>query len=68
MLLPFSPDWRWFLDRSSSPWYPTMRLFRPSRSGSTPGALAKLGDWQTVFAQVKAALTAHPGSPVPGEL
>ncbi|MBC6473598.1 MAG: glycosyltransferase family protein [Hormoscilla sp. GM102CHS1] len=61
VLLPFSPDWRWLLDRSDSPWYPTMRLFRQ----------AKLGDWPSVFAQVKAALTAHPahpGSPVPGEL
>jgi len=61
VLLPFSPDWRWLLDRSDSPWYPTMRLFRQ----------AKLGDWPSVFAQVKAALTAHPappGSPGAGEL
>jgi tetratricopeptide (TPR) repeat protein len=28
MLVPFSPDWRWMLDRTDSPWYPTMRLFR----------------------------------------
>ncbi len=27
-LVPFSPDWRWLLDRDDSPWYPTMRLFR----------------------------------------
>jgi len=27
-LLPFSPDWRWMLDRESTPWYPTMRLLR----------------------------------------
>jgi hypothetical protein len=27
-LLPFSPDWRWMLDRDSTPWYPTMRLLR----------------------------------------
>ncbi|MBO1349492.1 MAG: tetratricopeptide repeat protein [Hormoscilla sp. GUM202] len=53
VLLPFSPDWRWFLDRSDSPWYPTMRLFRQ----------AKPGDWPSVFAQVKAALTAHPVHP-----
>ncbi len=26
--LPFSPDWRWLLEREDSPWYPTMRLFR----------------------------------------
>jgi hypothetical protein len=28
VLLPFAPDWRWLLDRSDSPWYPSMRLFR----------------------------------------
>jgi tetratricopeptide (TPR) repeat protein len=30
-ILPFSPDWRWLLDREDSPWYPTMRLFRQTR-------------------------------------
>lgn len=28
LMLPFAPDWRWLLDRSDSPWYPTARLFR----------------------------------------
>jgi tetratricopeptide (TPR) repeat protein len=28
LLLPYSPDWRWLLHRTDSPWYPTMRLFR----------------------------------------
>jgi ADP-heptose:LPS heptosyltransferase len=32
VLLPFVPDWRWMLDRSQSPWYPTMRLFRQSQA------------------------------------
>ncbi len=32
VLLPFAPDWRWFLSRSDSPWYPTMRLFRQSEA------------------------------------
>ncbi len=27
-LLPFSPDFRWLLDRADSPWYPSMQLFR----------------------------------------
>jgi hypothetical protein len=27
-LLPYACDWRWLLERSDSPWYPTMRLFR----------------------------------------
>ena len=25
LLLQHSPDWRWFLDRTDTPWYPTMR-------------------------------------------
>ena len=32
ILLPFTPDFRWLLDRDDSPWYPTARLFRQSKS------------------------------------
>lgn len=46
LLLPFSPDWRWLLGRSDSPWYPTMRLWRQPRPG----------DWDTVLAEVAAEL------------
>ncbi len=28
LLLPFSPDWRWLLERSDTPWYPSLRLYR----------------------------------------
>jgi tetratricopeptide (TPR) repeat protein len=46
--LPFSPDWRWLLERSDSPWYPSMRLFRqPSPD-----------DWESVFAAMQEALSA----------
>ena len=47
VLLPYSPDWRWQLDREDSPWYETVRLFRQKR----------IGDWQEVLRQVGAALT-----------
>ena len=33
VLLPSVPDWRYFLDRTDSPWYPSMRLFRQSTAG-----------------------------------
>jgi hypothetical protein len=33
-LLSNDPDWRWMEDRSDSPWYPSMRLFRQRRAGS----------------------------------
>jgi tetratricopeptide (TPR) repeat protein len=47
-LLPFSPDFRWLLDRPESPWYPTARLFRQPR----------FGDWESVLAAVKEELDA----------
>ena len=28
LLLPFNADWRWFLERSDCPWYPTAKLYR----------------------------------------
>lgn len=28
LMLPFAPDWRWMLDRSDSPWYPTIKIYR----------------------------------------
>ena len=33
LLLPHNPDWRWLLNRSDSPWYPTMRIFRQPSPG-----------------------------------
>lgn len=38
-VLPYAADWRWFLDRNDSPWYPTMRLFRQKT----------YGDWSDPF-------------------
>jgi len=40
-LLPFAPDWRWLLDRSDSPWYPTMCLLRQPMRGDWAGAMGK---------------------------
>lgn len=49
LLLAFAADWRWLLNRSDSPWYPSMRLFRQPRAG----------DWESVFAEVRAELRAR---------
>ena len=46
LTLTFSPDWRWQLERSDSPWYPTMRLFRQRR----------FQDGTNVFADIAEAL------------
>lgn len=49
ILLPFFPDFRWLLDRSDGPWYPSARLFRqPS-----------IGDWDSVMEAVQDALSAQ---------
>jgi tetratricopeptide (TPR) repeat protein len=41
--LPFVPDWRWMLERSDSPWYPTMRLFRQKKPGNWAGVFEEIG-------------------------
>ena len=46
VLLPHTPDWRHGLDPDTSPWYPSMRLFRQ----------ATRGDWSDVVARVSQAL------------
>ena len=46
VLLPYSPDYRWMLDRSDSPWYPSIRLFRQ----------AEIKDWSQIIDQVTKSL------------
>lgn len=43
-LLPFSPDWRWMLNREDSHWYPTMRLFRQPTPGDWKSVIVKISD------------------------
>jgi tetratricopeptide (TPR) repeat protein len=38
------PDWRWFLDREDSPFYPTVRLFRQQTEGDWTGVFARIAD------------------------
>ena len=43
-LLPFACDWRWMLERTDSPWYPTMRLFRQPRPGDWAHVIENVGE------------------------
>lgn len=40
------PDWRWGVEGTTTPWYPTMRLFRQARAG----------DWGSVVGALEQAL------------
>ncbi len=40
VLLARIPDWRWMLERTDSPWYPTMRLMRQQVRGDWEGPIA----------------------------
>jgi ADP-heptose:LPS heptosyltransferase len=28
ILLPYSPDWRWSVNKQTTPWYPSVKLYR----------------------------------------
>jgi len=45
----FDACWRWLLDRSDSPWYPTAKLYRQERAG----------DWDSVIQRVRSDLHAR---------
>ncbi len=46
VLVPRPADWRWMQDGDSTPWYPSLKLFRQS----------KKGEWNLPVAEVKKAL------------
>jgi hypothetical protein len=50
LLNRFDTDWRWFFDRTDSPWYPTMRIFRQPRSGDWPSVVRSVADALRSFA------------------
>jgi tetratricopeptide (TPR) repeat protein len=50
VMLPHNPDWRWLTERTDSPWYPSLRLFRQ----------ATRGDWAGVLSEVAQALQHEP--------
>ena len=49
VLLPHTPDWRWMLSRSDTPWYQSVRLFRQT----TPG------NWREPIGALREVLSAH---------
>jgi uncharacterized protein (TIGR03032 family) len=42
VLLSHVADWRWMLEGETTPWYPTMRLFRQTRPGDWEGVIERV--------------------------
>jgi tetratricopeptide (TPR) repeat protein len=42
ILLGFAACWRWFLERSDSPWYPTATLYRQESAGDWTGVIRRV--------------------------
>jgi tetratricopeptide (TPR) repeat protein len=44
LALAVVPDWQWLLDRTDSPWYPSMRIFRQARHGRWEDVFERIAD------------------------
>ena len=51
ILIPHFPDYRWLLDRSDSPWYPTVRLFRQDENRDYAPVIDRVGEELSEFAR-----------------
>ena len=40
----FDTDWRWLLDRTDSPWYPTVKLYRQEKAANWDGVIQRIKD------------------------
>ena len=49
MLSQYAVDWRWLLDRDSSPWYPSAKLFRQPTRGDWTSVTDKIARFLKLF-------------------
>jgi ADP-heptose:LPS heptosyltransferase len=50
--LSHAPEWRWQQQGETSPWYPSLRLFRQTAAGDWGGVFAEIADQlRTLVAQ-----------------
>lgn len=46
VMIPYIPDWRWMMNGSKTPWYPSMVLFRQKSPK----------DWRTLIGEIRSSL------------
>ncbi|MEB3254764.1 MAG: tetratricopeptide repeat protein, partial [Synechococcaceae cyanobacterium] len=56
LLLPHQPEWRWGLEGDSSPWYPSLRLWRQGTPGDWDGLLERVGEEFVALRQLQSLL------------
>lgn len=56
VLLPFAPDYRWLMERTDSPWYPTAKLLRQTETGNWKPVITQVAN--TLYAQMPQPVTA----------
>lgn len=54
------PDWRWLLNRTDSPWYPSVRVIRQTREGDWGDVLSSLYDRIEALCHTQAPGPLHP--------
>ena len=42
LMLKYAPDWRWAAAGDTTPWYPTLRLFRQQEPGDWSGVVDRV--------------------------
>lgn len=65
MMDRFDNEWRWLRDRTDSPWYPTLRIFRQAEFGAWDGVVAAVQRELSGLPQLKHSGPAKPRPRVP---
>jgi hypothetical protein len=52
VMLELVPNFRWLLERTDSPWYPTMQLFRQNIAGGWNAVIDRVSSELSIFRSV----------------
>ena len=67
IMLRKSGEWRWLMERSDSPWYPTARIFRQKTPGDWAGLISDIAQQLQVFFMSPLKMQTLALGPAPGD-